>query len=253
MQGKDTIIKEFAVSELITLKLIGKKTYIFIDGELFRQCKHLLLINPHLNPDQKKINSIDEAEQRLSSDLEKNFSIEQLGITPEQEFWGHCSNLQAWVENNYDSRFLHRNLAFPLLEDLSKFSEYFKVKFKEEMLKRISENPSFYTQIIEYSGYISDEELLFSVLVLDEAEAIKQINDIYHLELLWFDDRRVEHSYSIKNKHVIFLNLSDSKLKEVPEMIKKLQFLEGLNLKNNSITEIPNWIEEMSNLKEIIL
>jgi len=37
-------------------------------------------------------------------------------ITPEEEFWGHCSNLQTWVEHNYDTNILDDNLAFPLLK-----------------------------------------------------------------------------------------------------------------------------------------
>ena len=40
-------------------------------------------------------------------------------ITPEQEFWGHRSNIQAWVECEYDTRLLHSNLSFPLLKALS--------------------------------------------------------------------------------------------------------------------------------------
>ncbi len=40
-------------------------------------------------------------------------------ILPIKEFWGHCSNLQAWAEYGYDTRLLHPNLAFPLLEKLA--------------------------------------------------------------------------------------------------------------------------------------
>jgi len=45
-------------------------------------------------------------------------SFQNETITPEQEFWGHCSNLQAWYEHDYDTRLLHSNLAFPLLKAL---------------------------------------------------------------------------------------------------------------------------------------
>jgi hypothetical protein len=43
-------------------------------------------------------------------------SFQNETITPEQEFWGHCSNLQAWYEHDYDTRLFHSNLAVPLLK-----------------------------------------------------------------------------------------------------------------------------------------
>ena len=62
--------------------------------------------------DYDSIQSIDEAAEYLNRTLERGYRK----IDPETEFWGHCSNLEAWAENNYDTRFLHRNLAFPLLK-----------------------------------------------------------------------------------------------------------------------------------------
>jgi hypothetical protein len=50
--------------------------------------------------------------------MAKRSPIQNVTITPEQEFWGHCSNLQAWYEHDYDTRLLHSNLAFPLLKAL---------------------------------------------------------------------------------------------------------------------------------------
>lgn len=60
-----------------------------------------------------------------------------MDITPEEEFWGHCSNLQAWVENNYDTRLLHSNIAFPLLKKLTEAGDPNTNKvFKEEIARR---------------------------------------------------------------------------------------------------------------------
>lgn len=133
------IRKEFRVSEFITLRLEGEKTIIYVNGERFRQCKYLLLVNPQDNEVQMDINSIDEAEEKLSLKLEEEIKPIGLGITPEEEFWGHCSNIQAWVENNYDTRLLHRNLAFFLLLELAeKGGKKAKFIFKEEIAKRLS-------------------------------------------------------------------------------------------------------------------
>ena len=65
------------------------------------------------------IDSIDEAAEVLDRSLEGSRS--QHLITPEEEFVGHCSNIQVWAENDYDTLILHRNLAFPLLLKIAKY------------------------------------------------------------------------------------------------------------------------------------
>ncbi len=68
------------------------------------------------------INSIDEASEKLDKSLESKSGGP---IPPETEFWGHCSNIQVWVENNYDIQNL-KNLRdfkisgyYPVYNDLS--------------------------------------------------------------------------------------------------------------------------------------
>ena len=78
--------KEFKVNEYITLKLEQEKSNIYVGGELFLHCKHLLLLNPQENELQDEIVSIDDAKSRLSSRLEVDIQPEDLGITPETEF-----------------------------------------------------------------------------------------------------------------------------------------------------------------------
>jgi tetratricopeptide (TPR) repeat protein len=84
-------------------------------------------------------------------------------IPHEVEFWGHCSNLQAWAENHYDTRLLHRNLAFPLLKALAKGGDRkAKIRFKEEIAKRLSSGiKSVILYLFEggYLKYLSLEEL----------------------------------------------------------------------------------------------
>ena len=72
-------------------------------------------------------------------------------ISPETEFWGHCSNLQAWYESNYDTRILHRNLAFPLLKRLTEEGDTVAKKvFKEEIAKRLETgHPNVVLYLIE--------------------------------------------------------------------------------------------------------
>ena len=65
--------------------------------------------------------SIDRLAENLDKTLELNDSLDNQDyqINSEMEFWAHCSNIQAWAENNYDTQMLHSNLSFPLLKKLN--------------------------------------------------------------------------------------------------------------------------------------
>ncbi|MFW5895742.1 MAG: leucine-rich repeat domain-containing protein [archaeon] len=148
-------MKKFKINKYLSLKLEDCKTNIYVEGKLFQQCKYLLLNIPIKNVrNYDKINSIDEAQEKLNSSLEHN-SIGRYNISPEVEFWGHCSNLQAWYENEYDSRLLHSNLAFPLLKKLAEAGDHLAKKvFKEEIALRIADG---YRPVINYlldQGYL---------------------------------------------------------------------------------------------------
>jgi len=124
---KDILI-EYKINEFLSLKLEGGRTQIYVKGKRFLKCKRLVLnISKKDIPIYDEINSIDEATDLYQKYLYQNEIVEgpfarvlheDHDITPEQEFWGHCSNLQTWYENDYDTRLLHSNLAFNLLKAL---------------------------------------------------------------------------------------------------------------------------------------
>lgn len=68
-------MKKFRINNFLTLKLEKGKTNIYVNDERFAHCKSLNL-NIYINV--------------------------EYGVTPETEFWGHCSSLQAWYEHDYD-------------------------------------------------------------------------------------------------------------------------------------------------------
>jgi len=156
-------MNEFKVNELITLKLEDGKTIIYVDDEEFRQCKYLLLDIPIEQASSfDEIESIDEAAEKLDhSEEPREKHVSQ--IPPEVEFWGHCSNLQAWYENDYDSRLLHSNLAFPLLKELLILGDLIAERvISEEIAKRLM-NGTFstvrYLLVEEYFDLLRDEEV----------------------------------------------------------------------------------------------
>jgi len=148
-------LKSFKINEFITLKLERGKTVIYVADERFQQCKFLLLNIPIDEVSSfNDIESVDETAESLSRSLEpinedySEYIKLSFDIPPETEFWGHCSNLQVWAENNYDTRILMSDLAFPLLKKLTDVGDPLAKKvFKEEIAKRLS---SGYYNVIEY-------------------------------------------------------------------------------------------------------
>lgn len=153
----------FKVNEYLTLKLEGNETNIYVNNIKFMQCKYLLLNIPAEKvEDFDDVISIDEAAERLDRTLER-ITHNELNITPEAEFWGHCSNIQAWSESRYDTRLLHRNLAFPLLKKLTDAGDrYAKRVFKSEIAERFaSGHLTVQRYLMEnyYLNYLNEEEL----------------------------------------------------------------------------------------------
>ena len=152
-------MQEFKVNECITLKLEDGITNIYVNEELFDQCKFLLLNIPVDKISSfDEIESIDEAAEKLDHSMEPWDEFQQHKappIPPEVEFWGHCSNIQVWCENNYNTSLIHRNLAFYLLKKLNDAGdETAKYVFKGEIAKRLESGfPPVVIFIVE-EGYI---------------------------------------------------------------------------------------------------
>ena len=173
-------MKEFRVNQYITLQLEEDKTNIYVNEELFDQCKYLLLEIPIKTYEAlEEIESVDEAAERLGKTLE-GAGKKDIEIPPDVEFWGHCSNLQVWVENKYDTHLLHRSLAFPLLKKLTELGDLLaKIKLQEEIIKSLE---SCYFSVVEflvnggYLTYLTEPKLAYSFL-----ESEEERTDLDHL------------------------------------------------------------------------
>jgi hypothetical protein len=252
-------MKEYKIDDYITLRLEDNKTVIYIKGERFLQCKYLLLINPQKKEGQEEIGSIDEAVDVLNTELERELRPRDFGITPEQEFWGHCSNIEAWVENNYDTRLLHRNLAFYLLLELTKKgNNKAKMILKEEIAKRLGAgNKNVITFLLESSfiSYLKEEEIIHSILTSEEAEIVLTMESELGIELIWtFWKTEDSCTFYVDNRHVKEINLKNLKIEKFPNILGELEYLEKINISNNNITKIPlSILEKLKNLKDINL
>lgn len=143
--------KIFKINDLVDLRLKKNKTHIYIKNKPFIICAHLLLNIPTESiHSYDEIKSIDEA-----IELFKSTENVQYMISPEEEFMGHCSNIQAFFENGLNTDILHTNIAFPLLRKLVelKFEPARRV-FKEEIVIRFNEGTKSSRYFLNSGGYL---------------------------------------------------------------------------------------------------
>jgi len=158
-QARTSVQKERKINEYITLKLENGRTHIYVNNRRFIQCIRLILniqsTDVHL---YDEIESIDEAVKVYNTNefpRGLNFIDQRQGLSPEQEFWGHCSNLQAWIEHEYDTRVLMSNVSFPLLRELTEAGDPLAKKvFREEIAQRLEGGYPSVVQYLINQGYI---------------------------------------------------------------------------------------------------
>lgn len=247
----------YAINDFLSLRLEAGKTVLYVAGERFRQCKFLFLnLTDQTTGDQ--INSIDEAAQHYNADLEGEYTgrgvhPEDYGLSDEEVFFGHCSNLQAWAEHGYDTRLLHSNLAFPLLQRLMEAGDpKAKGMFKEEVAKRFMEGNAVVQEFLIEEGFMEQftEEEFYSLKLTEEhhslvKEICKELGMKRHLFL--FESK-------IVNRKIVKLTFGAEFSKGLPSarhVLKLKDSLKALRISSPQITEIPEWIGELENLEEL--
>lgn len=275
-------MREFRINSFLSLKLEFDETIIYVNGKRFDQCKFLLVNIPVESVSTfDEIDSIDEIGEGLDNILEAGEESE-IQIPPEVEFWAHCSNLQIWYEHDYDSRLLHRNLAFPLLKRLSDVGDLIaKRVFREEIAKRLNSGfPAVVNYLIEekYIDYLNREELLYNLLVHEEAQVVRELENISEIkfEILYDFEEYKRNSIVIREKKVVRLDMYKIPFRQFPEIITQLRFLrhlflrkmelkvisedigkieslEWLDFSYNKIERLPESIGSLQNLKELNL
>lgn len=244
---------EYVINDFLSLRLEDGETILYVAGERFRQCKYLFLNLPDQTTGDQ-INSIDEAAQHYNADLEGEYTgrgvhPEDYGLTDEEVFFGHCSNLQAWAEHDYNTRLLHSNLAFPLLQRLMEAGDpKAKGMFKEEVAKRFMEGNAVVQEFLIEEGFMeqfTEEEFYGLFLTETHHDAVKEIS-----EQLGKDIRSYLYFSNVLKRQVIKLNISfGSKL---PRGLLRLKdSLKILEITSVDITEIPDWIGELESLEEL--
>ena len=259
--------KEYHVNEFLNLRLEQGRTHIYVKNRLFMQCMYLLLNIP-TDKIRKydEIDSIDEAAETLNRSMEGGGrGVYQ--ITPEEEFRGHCSNIQAWYENDYDTRILHRNLAFPLLKRLTDAGDPLaRQRFKEEIALRYASGHNTVMMYLIHNGYLK-------YLTKDELECLLDDNQLPILNSLVNDfsnllrdfnnidlNRRIKGLINTVKRYLGFQNIPyilSHVMKELSEGAKKeiVQYVYETykNRRNFPIIDfMNNYIEYFDNRSECV-
>jgi len=225
-------MKEFRINDYITLKLEDNKTVIYVKGEPFNQCKYLLLnILRERIDDVRDIDSIDETAEILDNSMEEN--LRRIKIKPRVEFWAHCSNLQAWSEYGYDTRLLHSNLAFPLLEKLVEIGDPIaKRVFKEEIAERLGSGESsvveFLFRELFVARHLNREEFLDAYLNPQDYNSLIKLEEELGFELEFCWKATEQNTFDIENKRIVIINLFGYKARL--KSLNKFKFLKKIIL-----------------------
>lgn len=237
--------KEFTINQYLKLKLEGGRTNIYVNNRRFMQCMYLLLnISVDRIEDYDEIESIDEAAVKLNRSMERNHST----VPPETEFWGHCSNIQTWAENDYDTRILHRNLAFPLLKALVDAGDPIaKRKFKEEIALRYATGHPTVIRFLTQNGYLHylTEDEFESMLLdinfpsIDEycRRVIPILNNTMNPETIKIIKQQTSsfiNKFRFKYKYLILLKA----IEKIPE-VKRQEFVEIIYNKYKGVGSFP--------------
>ena len=146
--------KRFPITDYLEVVLTkNDKTEIWIKGEHFMQCSHVLTtIHTDEIENLLLLESVDDIKEANTP----------IVIDPKTRFFVHCSNIQAWVENNFDTRMLHSNLSFPLLKKLVEEGCVDSIILKEEIAKRFEQVSIEMIHFLfdrKYFDSLSNEEL----------------------------------------------------------------------------------------------
>lgn len=133
------------ISPLLDIEMVDNKPTIFVAGKKFNQCSFLVVTIP----ESTQVNSIDELVEIESARRLETEDARDWGMSDEEILFAHASNLQAWVENDYNTRILHSNLSFPLLKALAEEGDEKAARVLEaEVESRILEGHRYVTMYL---------------------------------------------------------------------------------------------------------
>ncbi|MHA1235391.1 MAG: hypothetical protein ACTSQL_09950 [Promethearchaeota archaeon] len=135
---------EFKVNEFLSLKFEEGVINIYVKGKKFPQSQ-LLSYNIPLVNFFDRFKSIDEAYEKIDKESVSN------------QFQDQCLSLREWAKNKYDTRLLHRVIAYPLLKKLVQIGDPLaKEVFEGEIVKKFKSGHIPSMNYLIQSGYLTN-------------------------------------------------------------------------------------------------
>jgi hypothetical protein len=256
------------INKFLSLKLKNDETYIYVNDREILVCKHIA-IDMSLEQLQQlnyneKVNSIDKLIEFYGS-TEKQRNMDQK-ITPQEEFLVHCSNIQAWAEQEYDTKLLHSNISFPLLKRLTEAGDLKAKKvFKEEIVKRYNSGFEKVQHYLAREGYLNllsnlERELLFKEYLSE----VKEIEGVLKKRLDIVGNVKLRPGIELKDGKVSGLRMQcslmekkkeilEKRLINIPLQISRLKSLKKLILGSFLDTHLPEWIGNLTEIRHLDL
>ncbi len=157
------------------------QTEIYIGGEKFYSCKYVVLNLPA----DTLGDSMDEIIKNVPPEnmIDEN-RVGPTVISPEEAFFVHCSNLQAWVDHDYDVRVLDSRLSFPILKKLASLGDL-KAKrvFQGEVIERI------YTDDVDRLIFLHREYLLHDLIDTEKEKYCNHLKGLLYRTLSLIDQK----------------------------------------------------------------
>jgi len=276
---------KFQINNFIELRLEEGRSNIYVNNQYFSQSKYILLRKTLFEIESEKIldvDSIDELAEQLDDSL-KQILPEEIDIPVETQFWGHCSNIQAWAEHDYNSKLLHSNLSFPLLKRLTEVGDSKARRvFKDEIAERFAskhKSVSLYLITEGYLNFFNDEELFilaelnrevfednlmyvrkdFVYTYLGEdGKIIKRLEKKYKtlftpVSKSLFLELIEKNIFFVENRQITKVDLSDFHILTIPHEIFQFKSLDALSVSYCALVRLPRAISKLKNLKLLAL
>ena len=159
-------MNEFKINQYLSVRLEegrwGLKPHIYVDEKKF-ECENntYAIIHDFENLVQTKdVRTINDVFCQLvpmfEADWEDLYQYEY-DLTPQEEFWCCCSNLQVWAEHNYDCNLLYYEIAFPVLKMLKEAEDPTARKVYIQEIKKIFLAGKYFERIFLLKNGFFDE------------------------------------------------------------------------------------------------
>ncbi len=203
------------MNEFISLKLENGETNIYVNGKRTYMCKYLLISIPYYEVDQfDHYATMDEIIKASGGET----GAKATKLDPIEEFHGHCSNIQAWVENGYDTKILDTRLSIPIIKrilvhlsecysNLPEHKAFYKAEFRRFFFDVVESLDDYLKSRLENEYTFGHFEFLYKIL--------------FRTKDIFFEKSEIAGSYVLKK---VYQRFQARKNREI--MIRKRSYWE---------------------------